>query len=1130
MSTLRILALALAALVGGALLTSGCVQSRPARNGVFNENVYLRKDFLVRPGDLDANGNPKPDGGWVLKATVVSTSSPNPLGGLNLWPGIHNLGALVRFRATQDHLDLLDLRELSASQSAGRVPEVVNSWQATNVDLKYRVNLDGENTNFYEENQENPWQQREWVKLNLAKNDLSDIAALGTGFPDLLNHCASVGESASTLVPDSLVVDPDHDYLQWTVQLTVPVRTDLPECLEAYSPMWNTAAMMDRPNVVLNLMYSMVRANPSPSYQPLVVGEKDPIHHKYGPIQFIGVSRDENSGQLAARAMVMRFDPAKPIVWYFDQGFPDNYKPYFTGPGGIAEQTNAILEKAQVAARVSFKNFDEDLPADFLNDKNLSDAQKAAGRQFGDVRYNFLRWMSDKDMQDSYAGVTQFTVDPRTGESLSASIVFNDFAIKDYYAQRIDAFLQGMGASLNVNASGDWKDGPANCKDGDTMPIVAGSLTDYYAHDTLYTKMQEYLGKPTARFGPLGPADFIQPQDDDFFRAYFALLPYQIFADPQSNPYVVPEGGAGVLGPDAYWKMLADEAEFHTRAAAIDHGQEPFSGVTGPEGVKNASAFLGRLRALTENHRDLGLAKVQRLRHVKMDSPEAFSLESVIARDARHCINGHWETKDEWVRHLIDTYWTQVFWHEFGHALGLEHNFMASVDKPNFPTYKDGAGRQHYALNASSVMEYNATPDRVFWREGWAPYDRAAIGWIYANSAAQGAPSLSLSGQTSPTSPWLDPYGFDDKGKEIQFLRCSEEHLRYTPFCRMGDLGTTPSEIIANELANYEWQYNWRNFRVYRKFWNNARYADVPASVVIDMRRFVSTWEFDWSSGELADTFRRLGVKNPDANGSDVEYFSQLTNKFQSELSTANSMVAAFHKAIIQQGTGERPFATVYDKFFGDVTQQGIILDKLFAMQGWVGMWPTDNYDQNQAGYYIATYSGIGDGYFRAIAEDAVDSMVGGQYNVYPYFRPLAVVQFAMDTHDPSFAGRIEVRDWIGGQVFNRLDDFLTYFRNLAVQSGACADLSTCSYDPRTVSDNHNEFSAPDKRVWIWAYVPDRNQYVAVQKDRNTASYVIVRTYNDDVVAQLDDGSFPGSAYSDELPIKFFLDSFVTYR
>jgi hypothetical protein len=243
-------------------------------------------------------------------------------------------------------------------------------------------------------------------------------------------------------------------------------------------------------------------------------------------------------------------------------------------------------------------------------------------------------------------------------------------------------------------------------------------------------------------------------------------------------------------------------------------------------------------------------------------------------------------------------------------------------------------------------------------------------------------------------------------------------------------------------------------------------------------------------------------------------------------------MVGAYHKAVIQQGSGERPFQTVYDPFFGDVTQQGIILDKYFAMQSWVALWPTDNYDLNQAGSYIASYEGIGDSSFNAVAEDTVDSMVGGQYNLYPYFRPLAVVQFAQDTHSPAFGGRVDVRDWVGGQIFTRIQDFLDYFRNIGVINNlpGCTSVDTCTYDPRPLSDTHNEFVGPDKRVWIWAWIPDRNMYVAVQKDRNTATYVIVRAYNDDVVTQLDDGAYPGAAYGLELPMKYFLDAYSTYR
>ena len=41
----------------------------------------------------------------------------------------------------------------------------------------------------------------------------------------------------------------------------------------------------------------------------------------------------------------------------------------------------------------------------------------------------------------------------------------------------------------------------------------------------------------------------------------------------------------------------------------------------------------------------------------------------IMRKDARHCVNGQWETKEQWVDDLIYSYWAQVLWHEFGHAL-----------------------------------------------------------------------------------------------------------------------------------------------------------------------------------------------------------------------------------------------------------------------------------------------------------------------------------------------------------------------------------------------------------------------------------------------------------------------------
>jgi hypothetical protein len=508
----------------------------------------------------------------------------------------------------------------------------------------------------------------------------------------------------------------------------------------------------------------------------------------------------------------------------------------------------------------------------------------------------------------------------------------------------------------------------------------------------------------------------------------------------------------------------------------------------------------------------------------------------------------HWQTKQEWVDQCLHGYYQLTAYHEFGHSVGLDHNFMASVDKNNFPVrvdakgnpLKDANGNPQYAMYTNSVMEYDIPQADFFADVQWGPYDKGAIGWIYSNDGRKQttATTTSLYGQVDAKTPWNDKMGFKTDGKtEIPFLFCDAKHMQYTPLCRQHDSGTTPSEIIANDIDAYDWRWAFNNFRVYRKFWDNSNYTG-GGGLMQDMRRFLMLWIYDWNSGEITDTLRRIGYQPP-AGVPAVTYYTQLENKINNELSTANQLVAAFHKAVIQQSAGERPVATIYDQFYGDVTQQGIILDKLNAMQFWVGLWPGTNYDPNQAGAYFASYSDAPDASYRTVAEDAVDSMIGGQYDAFPYFAPLAVSLFAQDTHSPSFNGRIDVRNWIGGHVFSRVEDFLAYFRDIATQNNyvspdgtidCSASFDACHYDPRPLSDQHNELIGPDKRKWIWAYIPDRNEYIALQKEVNTASYIIVRKYNDDVVYNLDDGAFPGGAFGAELPMKYYLDSFSQYN
>jgi hypothetical protein len=1193
--------LELAVCLTGAILTLGatsvgCVADRPSRNGVFNENQYVRKDFLIQ--GVDPNGNAVgTDPGWLVRATVTETATPNLIGNdpYNISAGTQSDVSLVRFRVTQDKLDLLAMNQLSnpvnpqgQPNTTGVTEAVINAWPVTNVDLKYQVNLDGEKTNFYSENQELDWQVRQWVKLQFDKNDFSDLAPLGATTNSMIGNCADLSNATATLVTNSFSVqenDPStiaDDYMEFTIQVAFPMKMDDANCKTSYGSVLLDANLIGRNTATVNLKYSFMRATPTAklTYQPFILPEKDKIRTKYGPIQETVFNRDPITGLLAANQYIGRYDPLKPIVWYFDQGFPAAYKDFFLNPtNGIKQATNKLLAAANTASKaaggpgvtatVDFQDYD------------------AGGitRSFGDVRYNFLRWVSDQDTGVSWDGATWPGYDPRTGELVNQSITVQEFDVQDMFVQRIDAFLVSIGASSGLGNA--WPTG--SCTTGDSQPIVNATLVgNHNAASTLFQKMQNYLGYPATP--ALGPQDFTVAQNTDFLNAYYQTLPYEIYSDPDENLFVTQEGGQGVYGPASMWQAVQAESQFQQITASIDTGAAPYAAVDGTTGVTNAAAFENQMRTLTQNHSQLKNQSRFVQHNARFDDLSAFSFERMMQHDAQRCINGQWETQASWTQGLIDSFWRGTLWHEFGHAMGLEHNFMGSIDQNNFPApYKDSQGNLQYSMYSSSVMDYPAWPNDVFITTQWGPYDAAAITWIYANNSTQPVnaneaakvPANTRSGQADATYPYLDPNGWCAAGDtsccapgdttgcvtdaatkptERQFLRCDDSMQKYSPVCRQFDSGTTPSQIMANAIDDYEWQYPWRNFRSYHKVWDESQYAGGVSNTIADMNRFLAMWAFDWAPGNLVSMFQRIGLTAPAGSApSQQDYFTQLTNGFSDEMSTAASLNAAFDEAVLEQTAGERPYATDFDNFYGDETQQGIILDKQFAMQGFVGIWEVNNYNPNDRGAYESSWASFDftapgqtsvSSQYQSIAETAVDAMIGGQvqYAAYPYFIPAAVALFAQDTHSAPFLemapadARVEDKDWIGGVVFTREQDLIDYFRRLAVTAGgppastglpACTTFESCTYDvtnpaqvPQSPQDGH--FTGPDGLIYVYAYVQSRNVYVLARQDRNIVTYFNLIALNTDLIGSADDGT--AGAYSLEYAVKYTIDAYEAYE
>ena len=247
----------------------------------------------------------------------------------------------------------------------------------------------------------------------------------------------------------------------------------------------------------------------------------------------------------------------------------------------------------------------------------------------------------------------------------------------------------------------------------------------------------------------------------------------------------------------------------------------------------------------------------------------------------------------------------------------------------------------------------------------------------------------------------------------------------------------------------------------------------------------------------------------------------------------------------------------MYDQYFGDTTQQGINDDKQFgAPRASTALWPVNNYDQNQAaGTYIASFSFPGDTSYEGVAEGA-GAVDGRRLRGFPYVVPLGVQQFAQATNSIDYqggatGGRPEMKDWVNGYNFTRLDDFLDFFKNLAVTYSltdangnvicpntptptAPVPVAACSYDPHADVDRG---SALDLSLRIRSTsssvrtsaggsgcaLQDLNTWIAADRDRNVATYVMMYNYTSDVLYGEDDGNI-GAPYAEELPLKYYLN------
>lgn len=1098
-----------------ALLAASCVDHRGTRTEIFNENIYLAKDFLTRANPNHENeAGEKDDYGWLLGMTVTRVSVPTPIP--DIFPGLQADTDYVQFTFTKDTLQIVD-GITPGPYEAGETPNlpdpataddlaprVLQEYEGTHVDIQLRKNLDGEITNFVEEYKERDWQQRQFFKVDLESGAFSDLSRLSWYYDWAVSPAMKL--VSKSLVPGSFryvdtvaresnmgeeaQVDWDKgDYIEWTVRLSYAVEP------------WYGTLLVFRADVdtqTVDVKYSLWRRPDAPegkAYVPRPIGEKDKYRRQFGIWDYVLHNyQDPESGFIGTEIMLSRFNPKLPLDFYLvdvPAEFSDVYD-------SVAQHTNDLFALAGVDARITFHAPN----ADGAYEDGLS-------REVGDIRYSFVWWHNNAFTDIPWLGYGPSWMDPRTGEIINAVLNFNNWQGLHWYTQVVREFLEETSDAFEEDAG--------SCTPGEIRPIVPEQVKTNVETTTLFSKMVSYMGQE--------PSEWVVEHDEEWYDHYHRLLSDIRYFYPPYQTFVYSGREGGVEELRGYREdLMARDREFWKIAGQLDSIESPtgFNDFTSEGALEAGLDFLNRTKDAMQAHREFMADRRMAAGLHGICLFEADKLLASIADINQKCQeDGTWQTFDEWEDDIRWRLAHQTSVHELGHNIGLYHNFYGSADRKHRQPCSDCVG--DHQGNSNSVMDYVHHYAEAGADLGWYPYDEAAIIYAYRYDSQEAVdeetdPAINKIVHPEWHDPDLDPAdeeGGPDGAKHIErsYLFANDYHEPLSPLVEVFDLGATPTEMVKNAILYYDMTYRFRNFRSYRQYWDTWTYPDSAFSYTFYLRRLLELWVLDWDATNLENDLRLLGVEG------DPFYFENVRDEFNKEMGQANRMVVNFFQAILTQSNAERSYATTYDSYFGDITRMGIIYDKFYAMMSFLGLWPADFYNWDVYAYMAYYELDWGDQQCYSDALNALDAMLGGAYDVYPWFLPTAVLLFAQDTHNINFGDQSK-KEWIGFRVFDREADMIDFFgfdprTQCVTTDGVVDDCPTAALGAE--DDGHQVFHDANGGAWVYLFLDDRNQHICASADLSPISHKLLWDHNESVNIDLRD-------YVTTYDIKYYLD------
>lgn len=192
---------------------------------------------------------------------------------------------------------------------------------------------------------------------------------------------------------------------------------------------------------------------------------------------------------------------------------------------------------------------------------------------------------------------------------------------------------------------------------------------------------------------------------------------------------------------------------------------------------------------------------------------------------------------------IVPYAYTSTFVHEFGHSLGLRHNFSGSFDAANF--YSDEEARARGLRQApaySSIMDYAFSEMNELTIFG--KYDVAALRFAYAREVElTNGEFVKVETTLTDLESELEQQGLELK----RYMFCTDDNAGLSSMCNRFDEGSTLTEIAKHLTERYEDDYRKLNFRDGRNVYKDTNVLGITLwnmRLFENIRDVFEDWEF----------------------------------------------------------------------------------------------------------------------------------------------------------------------------------------------------------------------------------------------------------------------------------------------